>query len=62
MIIKFNCKCRNNDPSKAYDYHGILGYENIVCKICGMHYDYMGEHEKDTWSENYMIKTKKIKI
>lgn len=60
MIIKFNCSCGNTDPQKAYAYDGCLGYEALVCTVCGKYYDYTGEHPVDKWSEHYIRKPKKI--
>lgn len=61
-IVEFNCKCGNTDPKKAYLYDGALGYSAMVCMCCGTYYDHVGtgEHEKDEWSEQFMmlIKTK----
>lgn len=61
-IVEFKCKCGNTDPKKAYSYDGALGYEALVCMCCGRYYDHVGtsEHEKDQWSEQFMmlIKTK----
>jgi len=40
MITKFTCKCGNTDPKKAHFYDGALGYEALVCKVCGAYYDH----------------------
>jgi hypothetical protein len=50
MIIKFTCSCGNTDPQKAKEYDGLLGYEALVCKVCGRFSDYQGEHEAGDWS------------
>ena len=55
MVIEFDCECGNNDPKKTYLYDGALGYEAVVCQCCGRYYDHYGEHEKDEWSEQYMM-------
>ncbi len=57
MIIKFTCSCGNNDPKKAHYYDGCLGYEALVCKVCGKYSDHNGEHEPDHWSEQFIIKS-----
>lgn len=61
-IVEFKCKCGNTDTNKAYAYDGAVGYEALVCMCCGRYYDHVGdgEHEKDDWSEQFMmlIKTK----
>ena len=61
-IVKFNCSCGNTDTKKAYAYDGGVGYEALICMCCGRYYDHVGtgEHEKDDWSEQFMmlIKTK----
>jgi len=55
MITSFKCRCGNKDPRMAYDYSGAVGYEAMVCKICGRYYDLAGEHLADEWSEQFMI-------
>lgn len=50
MITKFTCSCGNTDPKKAKEHDGMLGYEALVCKVCGKYSDYQGEHEADDWS------------
>jgi hypothetical protein len=54
MITKFTCSCGNTDPSKAKYYDGCLGYEALVCKVCGKYYDGNGEHPADDWSKNFV--------
>lgn len=51
-ITKFNCQCGNNDPHKATEYDGSLGYEALVCNNCGSFHDHDGIHPADTWSIN----------
>lgn len=51
MITKFNCSCGNTDPQKAKAYDGCLGYEAIICKVCGRYYDHHDEHPADDWSK-----------
>ena len=58
MVTKFNCHCGNHDPKYVYEYDGCLGYEALVCKICGRYYDQLGLHKSDDWSEQYIIRTK----
>lgn len=55
MITKFDCRCGNKDPQLAYAYDGALGYEALVCKVCGRYYDQLGEHLADDWSEQFMV-------
>jgi hypothetical protein len=40
MIIAFDCTCGNTDPKKAKFYDGALGYEAIICTVCGTYYDF----------------------
>jgi hypothetical protein len=64
MIIAFDCKCGNKDPKKAKFYDGALGYEAIVCTVCGIYYDFDEQgkprtNEPDEWSKKYIRKEKK---
>jgi len=54
MITKFECTCGNHNPQKAYHYDGCLGYEALVCKVCGKYYDYTGEHEADDFGKQFI--------
>lgn len=56
-IVEFKCKCGNKDVKKAFAYDGAMGYEALVCMCCGRYYDHVGsgEHEKDQWSEQFMM-------
>jgi len=54
MITKISCSCGNTDIKKAKYYHGLLGYEAIVCNCCGSYSDYYGMHPKDEWSISYL--------
>jgi len=54
MITKFNCTCGNTDNKKVYAYDGALGYEALVCTVCGRYYDYAGEHPSDDWSNDFI--------
>jgi hypothetical protein len=55
MAIKtFNCSCGNTDPKKAIEYDGSLGYEAIICTVCGAYYDVNGEYPADDWSKGYI--------
>jgi hypothetical protein len=54
MITKFLCRCGNTDPGKAKAYDGCLGYEALVCTVCGRYYDNAGEHPADDWSKVYI--------
>ena len=60
MITKFTCSCGNTNPDKAKYYDGALGYEAIICTVCGTYYDYTGEHPADDWSKQFIIKTEKV--
>jgi hypothetical protein len=40
MVVSFNCTCGNKDKSKVKEYDGALGYEALVCKVCGTYYDF----------------------
>jgi hypothetical protein len=63
MIIAFKCNCGNTDPKKAKFYDGSLGYEAIVCTVCGAYYDH-DENGKgrynvpDDWGKKYIEKEK----
>ena len=57
MIISFNCSCGNTEPKKAHYYDGCLGYEAIICKVCGNYSDHNGEHEADAWSKQFIPTT-----
>ena len=59
-IIKFNCSCGNTDTSKAKYYHGLLGYEALICTICGRYSDHTAEHAPDDWSKTYIINQKQL--
>jgi len=64
MINKFECDfCGNNDNTKAYEYGGALGYEAVVCKVCGAYYDYQRAdyNNPDEWSRQYIIAEKRYK-
>lgn len=54
MITKITCSCGNTDVKKAKHYHGCLGYEAIVCTVCGGYSDHTTEHPKDDWSISYL--------
>jgi hypothetical protein len=60
MITKFTCSCGNTDPGKAKAYDGCLGYEALVCTVCGRYYDNAGEHPLDDWSRNYVADIKTV--
>ena len=55
MITKFDCKCGNTDTSKVHEYDGAVGYEALVCKVCGTYYDHTGEHPADDFSKQFII-------
>lgn len=51
MIKEFNCPiCGNNDPKKAHEYEGGLGYEAVICKCCASYADSNDWHLSDEWS------------
>lgn len=54
MITKFECSCGNKDPKKALAYDGAMGYESLICKVCGHYYDINGEHKADEFSKKYI--------
>jgi hypothetical protein len=55
MIVEFTCPCGNNDPKKAKHYDGALGYEALICTVCGRYFDHTeGEHEPDEWSKQFV--------
>lgn len=54
MIIKITCPCGNTNPKQAYEYDGMLGYEAIVCTVCGAYSDWTGIHYADEWSKQFI--------
>jgi hypothetical protein len=56
MITQFTCTCGNTDPQKAQHYDGAVGYEALICTVCGRYYDHVGtgEHEADEWSQQFV--------
>lgn len=47
MIISIDEPCVNcgNDKKENYkEYDGLLGYEAIICQVCGYIYDHTGAH------------------
>jgi hypothetical protein len=67
MVVSFSCTCGNTDTSKVKDYDGALGYEALVCKVCGTYYDFDNDgkprtNPPDEWSKQYMIKENKVKV
>jgi hypothetical protein len=56
MIVSFECPCGNTDPQKAKYYDGCLGYEAVVCTVCGNYFDYNGLHIADDWSKQFVHK------
>ena len=53
MITAFNCLfCGNRDPRKVLEHDGMLGYEALVCRVCGAQYDHNGqEAPSDHWCD-----------
>lgn len=60
MVTKFNCPCGNTDPTKTHYHDGALGYEAVVCTVCGIYYDHEGEHPKDDWSKQFVKSAPKV--
>jgi hypothetical protein len=59
MITSFNCECGNDNPSKAKEYDGCLGYEALICTVCGRFYDFDLEgnprtNPADEWSKRFI--------
>lgn len=54
MVISFDCACGNTDPTKVKKYDGALGYEALVCKVCGRFYDHDSANEPEEWSLNFI--------
>jgi len=50
MVTKFNCSCGNTATNRVVEYEGALGYEALICKVCGRYFDNEGEHEPDEFS------------
>jgi hypothetical protein len=60
MITSFNCTCGNKDPHKAKDYDGCLGYEALICTVCGTYYDFdlngnPRTNPPDNWSKQFVV-------
>ena len=54
MVTKFYCTCGNTNPQNAYHYHGLLGYELLICRICGKSYDFGREHEPNEFTKQFI--------
>jgi hypothetical protein len=56
MVTQFTCTCGNCDPNKVYYYDGALGYEALICTVCGAYYDHVGSggHQPDEWSRQFI--------
>lgn len=54
MITKFSCSCGNTNPAKTVTYDGALGYEAIVCTVCGNYHDHTREHQADEFSRELL--------
>lgn len=50
------CTCGNTDHKKNKHYDGCLGYEALVCTVCGRYLDHLSEtpHEADDWSLQFI--------
>lgn len=57
MITKIECKCGNTNPANAHYYDGCLGYDAIICTVCGSYSDHNGEHAPDDWSKQFINKS-----
>lgn len=67
MVNSFSCTCGNKDTSKVHEYDGALGYEALVCKICGVYYDFDPDgkprtNPPDEWSKKFIIKENVVKV
>ncbi len=47
MTTKPCVNCGADQPADFRQYHGCLGYEAILCLVCGYIYDHAGAHEPD---------------
>ena len=56
MVITFKCSCGNTDPRKVHIYEGLLGYEALICKVCGRYYTHEDPepHEADEFSLQFV--------
>lgn len=58
MSVKYKCEnCGNTDARKTYLYDGCLGYEALVCRVCGEYDDHNngGTHYRaDDWSKQFV--------
>ena len=62
MVTKFVCQeCGNMDPQKVFEYDGSLGYEALVCEVCGSYCDFNGSYPADDWSRQF-IQVNKLSI
>ena len=64
MIISFNCQnCGNQNPKRAKFYDGSLGYEALICTVCGAYHDFDEQgkvrfNEPDDFGKQYIKKYK----
>ena len=56
MVKRNKCLCGNVDINKFYEYEGCLGYEAVICKVCGRYSDYYGEYEATEFSKQFIQK------
>jgi transcription elongation factor Elf1 len=66
MIIAFECKCGNKDTNKVVEYDRSLGYEALICKVCGTYYDFDNDgkprvNPPDEFSLQFVTKSKEVK-
>jgi hypothetical protein len=59
MVISINCPCGNTNPKHTLEYDGMLGYEAVVCTVCGRYSDFDLEgkerqNEPDDWSKKFI--------
>lgn len=53
-LKNFTCPCGNTNPDKADFYDGSMGYEAIICTVCGAYSDHEGDHKPTAWSLTYV--------
>lgn len=54
QITEYTCHwCGMNNPYKAKYYDGAIGYEAVICTVCGAYTDDK-DHAPDNWSMLYI--------
>lgn len=62
MLVSFFCPlCGNTDTSKAHLHDGCLGYEAVICKVCGTVQDHTGTHLPDHFCADIVEDIEKAK-